>query len=652
MTMLCATVMEPTVERALNAIRGVADHVRLVEIRLDAMEVMDLAALVAGSPVPLLFTCRSAADGGGFTEGEQVRRDILHAACEAGAAWVDVELDAAAEFADRGRTKLIVSHHDFEGTPDDLPALARRLADAGADVAKLVTTANEPADVIRVMACLADAEFPLAAHTMGAAGFPGRILAARFGSEILYGAARGGALGAAGQPTVRQLIADYGLDRDLRGVPAILLLGRSLAHSVSPRMLNRAFRREGIDAVYVPFETDDPETVLRSLVSLGAVGAAVTIPHKETALRLLDSLHASAGATLAVNTITARDGVLEGRNTDLGGALDAIRAVMPELEGKRALLVGAGGAARAIGRGLFDAGASISIVNRSGERAEKLAAEIDATTVELAGVDRVGIDLIVNATPVGQWPDEDESPIPRSLLRPGQVVFDAVYNPLETRLLADARQAGATAVPGIAMLARQAARQVSAWFGRDIDPAALEVEGRRALSLGRDPIVLVGMRGAGKTTTGRIVAERLGRPFVDLDNRIEARAKKSISEIFAEGGESYFRMIERQEFFRVLEEGPIVLATGGGLVESRVARVAMTGGGVSVVLLTAPVEVLAERVAGSDRPSLTGRFPEVEIGDVLGRREAHYREVAGFETDTASVPADVVADRVLDALFL
>jgi len=652
MTMLCATVMEPTVERALDAIRGVADRVDLVEVRLDALASGDPAAIVAGSPAPLLFTCRSAVNGGGFSGSEAARRDILRAAIDAGAAWVDVELDAASDFAGRGDTKLIVSHHDFERTPDDLPALARRLADAGGDIAKLVTAAHRDSDVVRVMECLAGSETPLAAHTMGPVGFPGRILAARFGSEIIYGAARSEAAGARGQPTIRTLIGDFGMDRDLAGAAVILLIGQPLSHSVSPRMLNRAFRREGIDALYVPWETDDPEAVLGAMATLGVAGAAVTIPHKETVLRLLGSLHASAGATLAVNTITVREGVLEGRNADLGGALDAIRSVMPELDGMRALLVGAGGAARAIGRGLNDAGVTVRISNRTEARAERLAGDIGATAVDLADLDRGDLDLIVNATPVGQWPNEDVSPVPKDLLRPRQVVFDAVYNPLETRLLADAREAGARVVPGIGMLARQAARQVRAWFGREIDPATLEAEGRRALRLRRDPVVLVGMRGAGKTTVGRIVAERLGREFVDLDDRIEERAKKTIPEIFTESGEGYFRTVERQSFFRAAEQPAIVLATGGGLTESRVVRGAMRQGGMAVIYLSAPAVVLAERIAGSDRPSLTGARPEDEAGDVLRAREGHYREVATSEVDAASGSADVVAERVLDALFL
>ncbi|MEN8149195.1 MAG: type I 3-dehydroquinate dehydratase [Planctomycetota bacterium] len=648
MSLLCATVMEATTRAALEAVRGLDPRADLAEIRLDAIRDPDPEAIVAGVARPLLFTCRA----GGTAETTRERLDLLRRAIDSGAAWVDVDLEDAPSLVDRGATKVVVSHHDCEGTPEDLTGLARRLADAGGDVGKLVTTARRPGDVIRLVRCLAGADTPLAAHTMGAAGFAGRLLAARFGSAILYGAARPAAAGAPGQPTLRSLAGDYGLDRDLANAAVVFLLGEHLEHSVSPRMLNREFRRAGIDAMSVPWATDEPEAVLAALDELGAIGAAVTIPHKERVIPHLADLDASARATGAVNTVHRTAAGLVGHNTDLYGAVEAIRAARPELAGGRALLVGAGGAGRAIGRGLVDEGARLVLFDRDRERAERLAGELGVPATDLDALSGDDLDLIVNATPVGQWPDEGESAVPKTLLRPGQVVFDAVYNPAVTRLLADAEEAGARTVRGIEMLARQAARQVEIWFGREADATALGETGRRALSLRCDPIVIVGMRGAGKTSVGRILAARLGRDFVDLDDRIEAREGKSIPEIFAGAGEGWFRTAERRAFFDAMKEGPIVLATGGGVVTSRIVRGALKQAGVPVVWLAADADILAARIAGSDRPSLTGAPPEVELGSILDERGPLYGEVATEIVDAASGrPPAVVADAVLDALF-
>jgi shikimate kinase len=151
---------------------------------------------------------------------------------------------------------------------------------------------------------------------------------------------------------------------------------------------------------------------------------------------------------------------------------------------------------------------------------------------------------------------------------------------------------------------------------------------------------------------GEIVAERLGREFVDLDEMIEARAGKTIPQIFTEGGESYFRMVERQAFFTASLRTEIVLATGGGVVGSRIVRVTMKESGASIVYLAAPAETLSDRIRGSDRPSLTGQDPEDEIPEILAEREPLYREVAVRVVDASVDDPGIVADRVLDALFL
>jgi shikimate kinase len=228
--------------------------------------------------------------------------------------------------------------------------------------------------------------------------------------------------------------------------------------------------------------------------------------------------------------------------------------------------------------------------------------------------------------------------------------MDAVYNPRETRLLREARGFGCSVVPGIEMLVRQGARQLEIWLGRPPRVRTLREEGVAALDSRLRPLVLLGMRGAGKTTVGEILAARLGRPLRDLDRIIEDEEGRTIPEIFEEDGEPRFRELELAALRSELAREGGVLALGGGALDSEPARRAVSARGARAVYLSAPAEVLAERIRGSDRPSLTGRPPAEEVAEVLGRREPLYREVAEVTIDAASGDPEEVADRVLEAL--
>jgi 3-dehydroquinate dehydratase/shikimate dehydrogenase len=647
--LLCATVFEPDRERALEWARRAARLADLVEIRLDPLSDPAPEPLVESAPCPVVLTCRATRDGGAFEGSEEERLALLRRAVAAGADWVDVEVDAAAALGDRGGSKLIVSHHDFEGTPDDLDGVLERIRSRRPDVAKVVTTARSPEDVIRVLRFLERSGPDVAAHTMGAAGLPGRILAARYGSAIVYGAARVGAAGAPGQLTLRVLVDEYGLDRDLADAAVLVLFGGSLSHSVSPRMMNRTFRAEGVPAIYVPWALDDPGPVLRA-ADLGLAGAAVTIPLKRKVMDHLAALAPSAESVGAVNTVVPGPDGLIGHNTDVDGAIGALREALADLAGKRALVLGAGGAGRAVAHGLADAGARVTVVDPVRERSRRLADEVGGEERLLAEVNPDSLDLVVNASPVGQWPDDGESPVPTTFLRPRHVVMDAVYNPRETRLLREARGFGCSVVPGIEMLVRQGARQLEIWLGRPPRVRTLREEGVAALDSRLRPLVLLGMRGAGKTTVGEILAARLGRPLRDLDRIIEDEEGRTIPEIFEEDGEPRFRELELAALRSELAREGGVLALGGGALDSEPARRAVSARGARAVYLSAPAEVLAERIRGSDRPSLTGRPPAEEVAEVLGRREPLYREVAEVTIDAASGDPEEVADRVLEAL--
>ncbi len=275
------------------------------------------------------------------------------------------------------------------------------------------------------------------------------------------------------------------------------LIGNPVVYSVSPVMHNAAFKELGLDYIYLPFrvETDNLCGAIAGLKALGMVGLNVTIPHKVAVIPLLDELEAVAMKIGAVNTIVNDEGYLKGYNTDADGFLRALLERGIEPEGKKAVVLGAGGASRAISFTLAEKGAEITILNRklelewAVELAYKISSfsRVEAMAMELTN-DNLSLvletaDILVNATCVGMNPDIDRSLLPKQLLKPGLVVFDAVYNPLKTRLLSEAEIAGAETISGIEMLVWQGALAFELWTGVK---APLDIMKMEAIKLLKD----------------------------------------------------------------------------------------------------------------------------------------------------------------------
>ncbi len=244
------------------------------------------------------------------------------------------------------------------------------------------------------------------------------------------------------------------------------VVGSPIRHSLSPVMHNSAFLAEGLNAVYLAFETEDIRACLKGMKGLGIKGMSVTIPYKSEVMPLLDEVDNQAAVIGAVNTIVNRDGRLTGYNTDALGALRALEE-NTELSGKRCIIIGAGGAARAIGHILKEKGLDLTLANRSVERGIALCKALDCRFVNMEEVVNERGDILINTTPVGMMPDEGSCPVPEKLLKKGMVVMDIIYNPLETRLLAMAKARGCRAVNGLAMFIYQGAEQFRMWTGRE-----------------------------------------------------------------------------------------------------------------------------------------------------------------------------------------
>lgn len=456
-TKLCATVTATTMAE-LRRRRDQVAGADLVELRLDGIADLDVAGALEGRRLPVVVTLRPTWQGGRYDGDEATRVAVLERAWDLGAEWVDVEDGAADGFVARVRGRRIVrSSHDFDGVPADLDARFARMLASGAEVVKLAVMAHRLADVVTLRDLGRSAPGRTVVLAMGPAGLPSRLLAAHLGSRWTYA----GDGVAPGQIPLSRM-------RDEFHVPAITastaiygVAGRPVGHSLSPAMHNAAFRALGLDAVYVPLEGASFDDVRAFADAFDVRGLSVTAPFKADAFQAVAAPTEADRALGAVNTLQRTDDGWAGRNTDVEGFLAPLNG--HDLRGRRASVLGAGGAARAVVPALRDLGALVTVHARRHEAAATLAA---AFGVHAGPWPAAAWDVLVNTTPVGTAPHVDDSPIALTGDLAGRLVYDLVYNPIETRLLADARAGGAATIGGLPMLVAQAAAQCTWWTGR------------------------------------------------------------------------------------------------------------------------------------------------------------------------------------------
>jgi shikimate dehydrogenase len=243
------------------------------------------------------------------------------------------------------------------------------------------------------------------------------------------------------------------------------ILGNPVTHSLSPAMHNAALTASDIDAVYLPFPAPDIAAAVTGIRGLGIQGLSVTIPHKETVMALLDSIDPVAKKIGAVNTVINTNGILTGLNTDWLGATRALEEEI-DLDGAKAVILGAGGSARAIGFGLLERGAGFVLCSRTESRGRALADELGCPWISLADSEQLSGDILINATSVGMVPDVEKSPLPEGIVSRFQVVMDIVYAPMKTRLLQEAEANECKIINGLEMLLYQGVAQFELWTGK------------------------------------------------------------------------------------------------------------------------------------------------------------------------------------------
>jgi shikimate dehydrogenase len=258
------------------------------------------------------------------------------------------------------------------------------------------------------------------------------------------------------------------------------VIGNPIGHSLSPLLHNEIFVREDVDAVMLAFQNASITELVQAIRALPIHLTAITLPHKESVIPLLDEVDEKALSIGSVNTVINTGGKLKGYNTDVVGVAVALKDAA--LKGKSVLIFGAGGAARAVAYHMKDCGAKIYSYDRTLKKAQALCKKFGGTALEQGSMNEMQFDVIINASPVGLHPNTDATPVPKEMVKKGGIVFDLVYNPLETRLMREAKEAGAQAISGLTMLVEQALEQERLWLGREIGNAPYYVLLERELS--------------------------------------------------------------------------------------------------------------------------------------------------------------------------
>lgn len=493
--MICVSLGRVRHKELITTHRALADAgAPLVELRIDWLRYPpDLGRVIKSRPTPTIVTCRRPADGGRWRGNEDDRMMLLRQAIVAGVDYVDIECDIAMKVPRYGTTKRIVSYHNFEETPDDLEDLHAELCKLNADIVKIVTMANVPEDNVRLLKLIEDATVPTIAFCMGEIGVPSRILCGKYGAPFTYATFSKERVLAPGQLSFEEMRDLYRFDQINEDTQVFGVMGDPIAQSWSPLIHNTAFRDQGINAVYIPFRVP-PEHLsdtLREFEWLDVRGYSVTIPHKEDVAKMVPSSDATVRDSGAANTLYKNE---SGRwcttNTDYEAALTVLRDGVARgdtagsLEGKRVLILGAGGVAKAIALGLTRAGAALTVTNRTKDRGKALAEQLDCQFVGWENRGSVFADILVNCTPIGMFPEVEHTPFPQHWLRDGMLVFDTIYNPENTLLLKEAKEHFCTAASGLEMFVRQAAAQYECFIRQ---PAPIELM-RETLRRGISPV--------------------------------------------------------------------------------------------------------------------------------------------------------------------
>ncbi len=475
---VCVAVSASDAAELVGKAEAVARDNSFIELRLDHIPRPGLALakvkhfLEAHPGLTVIATCRRAANGGKFRGSIASQLEVLGKAAAIGCQLVDVELQTALKCKPERLQKLrasagmVLSFHDFRGTKK-LDETLQKMRAIPADYYKVVSTATTLSDNVAMMQFLGregDIQ-SLVGVCMGEQGVISRVLGLRAGSVFTFAASGAGEETAPGQISAQELRSVYRIEQVDAATRVYGVAGDPVGHSLSPLIMNAAFRRENVNAVYLKLHAKALKDLINCVRDIPIHGLSITMPYKEAILPYLDNTDSHTTKIGACNTVVrAQDGKLYGFNTDTSGVVRPLERRLSALQGAKILVLGAGGAARAAVFGLAERGAEVFILNRSMEPAKKLARRAHARSLKRADLKKHVFDVIINATPIGMG-NSRETPLQEKEIN-ARYVFDMIYDPFETRLLHLAKQRGAQIIPGIEMFVHQAARQFEIWTGK------------------------------------------------------------------------------------------------------------------------------------------------------------------------------------------
>ncbi|MGB0014967.1 MAG: shikimate dehydrogenase [Candidatus Sulfotelmatobacter sp.] len=475
---VCVAVAAPDPAELIEKAEGLIRDNSFLEFRLDYISKPNLALpkikhfLETHSGITVIATCRRTASGGKFRGSIASQLDILAKAAAAGCQLIDIELQTALKCKPeqlqklRARAALILSFHDFRGTKK-LDETLEKMRAYPADFYKIVGTATTLADNVSMIQFLGreSDNHSIVGVCMGEQGIISRVLGVRAGSVFTFAAVSPGEETAPGQVTAQELRGVYRIEQVDAATRVYGVAGDPVAHSLSPAIMNAAFRRENVNAVYLALHAKTLKDLLTCVREIPIHGLSITMPYKEAILPYLDNTDSHTTKIGACNTVVrAQDGKLYGFNTDTSGVVRPLERRLSTLQDAKILVLGAGGAARAAVFGLKERGAEVFILNRSAAAAQKLARRAHARSLKRVDLKKYSFDVIINATPVGMG-NSRETPLQEKEIN-ARYVFDMIYDPPETRLLQLAKERGAQIIPGIEMFVHQAARQFEIWTGK------------------------------------------------------------------------------------------------------------------------------------------------------------------------------------------
>lgn len=473
---VCLALASDNADDMLSTAEAMARDNPFLEFRLDYLKQSASALpkirrfLDTHQYVTAIGTCRRADNGGHFKGSLAAQLEILGKAAAAGCQLLDLELESAMKCKPdavaglRKRAGLILSFHDFRATRGLEKTLEKMLA-IPADYYKIVTTATTLADNVTMMKFLQaqSDKHALVGLCMGEQGIISRVLGVRAGSVFTFAAVSADQKTAPGQVSAQQLRSIYRIEQVDVATRVYGVAGDPVGHSLSPVIMNTALRRENVNGVYLALHAKTLADLLFCVREIPLHGLSITMPYKQAILEHLDNTDAHTSKIGACNTVVrGQDGKLYGFNTDAAGVVRPLEQRIT-IEGSKVLVLGAGGAARAAVFGLKERGADVWILNRSAAPAQKLARQAKAHSIKRPDLRKMAFDVIINATPVGMT--SAESPLKENEIQ-AKVVFDMVYDPVETPLLKIARAKGLAVIPGVEMFVHQAARQFEIWTGK------------------------------------------------------------------------------------------------------------------------------------------------------------------------------------------